>query len=275
MKRLFDMVGGLLGKRTHAYYMEQGANAVANDDLPLAEREYAKALELATEAKAHDDVAEISKQLANICVRSDKLAVAEGHYKRAYQTHEDSEQHEAAAEMLIAMGKLYYKQRRLPDAEQVLQYAMAVYQAQYGNNAAGIAVAASTLADCYLDKNQYAEAEKLLTRALEIEDARNQGEELNAAITRYKLGIAAGGQGKDAEAEAYFKKASEIFAKQQGLFDRKTAHEACACYHKFGEFYIQRGKKQQAQPLLKQAMQWAEAHPGYLDEADLVDKASL
>jgi tetratricopeptide (TPR) repeat protein len=175
---------------------------------------------------------------------------------------------------LLLMGKLYHKQRRLPDAEQVLQYAMSVYQSQFGNHAEGIGRAASCLADCYLDRNQFAEAEKLLRRAAEIADARNTADDTNAAVTFYKIGIASAGQKNDKDAEAAFKKAADVFTKRESTFDKKAAHDACACYHQFAKFYLARGQRAQARPLLDKATKLAEAYPGYLDEADLADQAS-
>jgi tetratricopeptide (TPR) repeat protein len=274
MKRLFDMMGGLLGKKTHTQYMQQAAQALTADNLAQAEKDYARALEMASELKAHDDIAEISKQLGRIAERTDKLAVAETHYRRAYQTHEDSEQHEATAECLILLGQLYYKQRRLPDAEQVLQYAMSVYQSQFGTNAEGIARAACCLADCYLSRNLYVEAEKLLKRAVQIADARNENDLPSTAVAQYKLGICAAGQKKDDEADAAFKKACAALSKHENEFDSKLAHQACACYHQFGKFYLEHGKGAAARPWFDKATKLAQTYPGYLDEADLAERAA-
>ena len=275
MKRLFEMVGGLLGpKKTHIYYMEQGAAAIESADYQTAEREYLRALELAEEARKHDDIAKISLQLGYICEHQDRLAVAETHYRKAYQTEEDSEHYEEAANALVVLGKLYHKMRRMPDAEQVLQYAMSIFQQHLNPQHRGVADAAVTLADCYLDRKSYAEAEKLLLRAIAIDTAEKGADDPAVAVCVHKLALALAGQSKEKEAERSFQQAVGAFDKMKSSMNKETAHKACACYHDFGRFYLQRQRQGDAKPFLSRGLALAEEFPGYLDEADLADKCS-
>lgn len=275
MKRLFEMVGDILGpKKGHPHFMALGGQAFNNGNYMDAEKEYARALETALEMRAHDDVAEISTKLGQIYERTDRLAVAETHYRRAHQTEEDSEHFEQSAKILVMLGRLYQKMRRLPDAEQVLNYSMAIYQQQFGANHAGIADAATTLADCYLDRNSYAEAERLLLRAISIDEIeRGEGDPLVAEGT-HKLAISLAGQNKDGDAEKAFKKAVRAFEKNAASYDKQTAHKACACYHDFVRFYTKKSRNADARPLVTKAMELAESYPGYLDEADLAEAAA-
>lgn len=271
MKNLFEK---LLGpKKTYAHFMDEGAKAVENEQFSEAEKNYTKALEMAEEAKAHTAIAQISLALARINERLDKLAVAEGHYRRAYQTHEESEEFDDAARCLIFLGRLYYKQRRYPDAEQVLHYALAIYQQQYGQHYEGIAEAAVTLADCMMGQNSYEEAEKLLMRAISIDERKGED---HPALARqlHKLAVCLDKQQKDGDAAKHFAKAVEIYKKQEATFNKEVAHDACYCYHDFARHYLRLGKSTDARPLLEKAMELAEKHPGYLDEADLAEKTA-
>lgn len=270
MKHLFSAVGSLLAKKTHGYYMDLGARALSADNLPEAEKNYTRALELAEEAKAHDAVAEISKQLGFVCQKLDKLAVAETHFRRAYQSHEDSDQYAASADCLMLLGSLYQKQRRFPDAEQVLQYAMSIHQSHFGNQAPGIVKAASCLAECYLSRGSFAEAEKLLTRAIEIEESK-AGDKAQLAVDNYMLALAYAGQAKGQAAEAAFNKAGQLFDRLTESSTAELAHKACACWHHLGKFLCDAGRSKEAVFALDKALSLAEQFPGYLDEADLAD----
>jgi tetratricopeptide (TPR) repeat protein len=270
MKHLLGMVGGLLAKKTPAFYIDQGEKSLAAGNLAQAEKDFSKALELAEESKAYDAVALSSRQLGSICESLDKLAVAETHFRKAYQTHEDSEQHQASADCLMLLGKLYHKQRRFPDAEQVLQYAMAIHQSHFGQRAPGIAKAASCLAESYLARGNFQEAEKLLSRAVEIEEGLGQ-DPRQLAIDTFGLASAYAGQSKDKEAIAAFEKAGKYFDQVSAEFDAGLAHKACACWHHFGKFLAQRDKKQQAMAALQKASTFADQFPGYLEEADLAE----
>jgi tetratricopeptide (TPR) repeat protein len=274
MKRLFEMVGEFLGsKKTPEQYMELGAKALAEGDYSDAEREYGKALEVAEEARAHDAVAAASTKLAIIYEETDRLAVAETHYRKAFQTEEDSEHFEEAARLLIMLGKLYHKMRRMPDAEQVLQYAMSIYQQHYTAQHPGVASAAITLAECYLDRKSYAEAEKLLLRAIAIDERDKGSSHPVVAASNHKLALCLAEQNRAAEAETAFRQAADAFEKNKATLDKPTAHQACACYHDFGRFYLKSGKTNQAKPVLLKGMELAEQYPGYLDEADLAEKS--
>lgn len=267
------MVGGLLGpKKTYTYFMEQGALAFDNEQYSESEREYARALEMAEEAKAHTQIAQCSLRLAVICERLDKLALAEPHYRRAYTTHEESEEFDEAAQALVMLGALYYKQRRFPDAEQVLQYALAMYQQQFGTHYAGIAEAATTLANCVMGRQGYAEAEKLLIRAISIDETAKGDFHTTLANEVHKLAVCFDKQNKDSDAVYNFKRATEIYSKNEADFSRRIAHQACECHHDFARHYLKVGKNTEAQSMFKRAMELAEKHPGYLDEADLAEK---
>ncbi len=273
MKRLFDMVGDLLGaKKPYTHYMEQGSKALGEHAYVEAEKEYLRALEGAEEVRKHDDIAAISLQLGIICERLDKLAVAETYYRKAYQTEEDSEKHAEAAEILVMMGRLYHKMRRMPDAEQVLQYAMSIYQQQFTANHPGIAEAAICLAQFYMDKKSYSEAEKLLMRAIAIEEQEKGSNNVEVAAATKMLAISFDFQDKDEEAEKSFQHAIQAYESCRDSFDKPTAHDACACYHDYARFLLRRGKEQDARPMLKSGLDLADAYPGYLDEADLADK---
>lgn len=275
MKRLMDLVGGLLGpKKTHSHFMESGARALAEGDYQQAEKDYSKALELAEEIKAHDAVAEIYLALATITEHLDRLAVAEGHYRKAYQTYEDNEDFSNAAHCLMELGALYYKQRRLPDAQQVLEYAIAIYQQHFGSNHPGIAESATVLADCLMAERSYAEAEKSISRAIAIDENRRAENDPARASKLHKLGLCYDHQNKDAEAEATYQKAIAFYKLASADFTKVTAHQACACYHDLSRFYLSRNKPNQAAPYLNEAMRLADQYPGYLDEADLADKTA-
>jgi hypothetical protein len=81
-------------------------------------------------------------------------------------------------------------------------------------------------------------------------------------------------QNKDSDAVYNFKRAAEIYQKNESEFTRPVAHHACACYHDFARHYLRLGKASEARPYLDKALQLCEAQPGYLDEADLVEKAA-
>lgn len=272
MKKLFEM---LLGpKKTHAHFMEQGAQSLENGQRTEAERHYVRALEIAEEAKAHTAIAQISLQLARINEQNDKLAVAETHYRRAYTTHEESEEFEDAGKCLVLLGRLYYKQRRYPDAEKVLEYAMAIYQSQFGSHYQGIAEAAVALADCLMGRNMFAEAEKLLLRASSIDQDAKGPDSPVVAEELHKLAVCCDKQNKDGDAEYNFKRAVAIYEKHNSSLTRELAHQVCACYHDFGRHCLKVGKNGEAKPLLERASQLCESHPGYLDEADLAEKTA-
>jgi tetratricopeptide (TPR) repeat protein len=270
MKNLF---ANLLGpKKTYTYYMEQGAQAVQNEQHQEAEKQYARALEMAEEAKAHREVALCSMALARINEHMDKLAVAETHYRKGYQTHEESEEFEDAAQALLAMGRLYYKQRRYPDAEQVLQYAMAIYQKQFGNHYVGIADAANTLADCMMGRNSYEEAEKLLMRAVSIdEDAKGNSSPV-LGYELHRLAICFEKQNKNSDAEYNYKRSLEVFEKNRPTLTRAVAHQTAAAYHDYGKYLTKAGKAADAKNAYGKAMELAEKFTGYLEEADLAEK---
>jgi tetratricopeptide (TPR) repeat protein len=270
MKNLFAKILG--PKKTYSYFMEQGEKALQNQQWQEAEKEYARGLEMAEEAKAHREVALCSMALARVNERLDKLAVAETHYRKAYQTHEENEEFEEAGACLLALGRLYCRQRRYPDAEQVLQYAMAIYQRQFGHHYEGIADAATTLADCMMGRNSYAEAEKLLMRAVSIDEtARGEGHP-NLANELHKLAVCFDKQNKDSDAEYNFKRATSAFEKNRASVTPDTAHRATACYHDYGRFLSRLGKPAEAKAAYTKAMELAEQYPGYMDEGDLAEK---
>jgi tetratricopeptide (TPR) repeat protein len=267
MKNLFAK---LLGpKKTFTYYMEQGAQALQNGNLQEAEKEYVKALEMAEEAKAHHEVALSSMALARIAEQMDKLAVAETHYRKGYQTHEENEEFDEAAKALLAMGRLYYKQRRYPDAEQVLQYALAIYQQQFGTRYEGIADAANTLADCLMGRNSWDEAEKILMRAVSIDEEAKGKTNPIVGMELHKLAVCFDKQGKDGDASYNFKRAVEVFEANRATLDRDAAHKAAACYHDYGRHLSRLGKAPDAKSAYTKAMELAEQYPGYLDEGEL------
>lgn len=270
MKNLFAK---LLGpKKTYTYYMEQGAQALQNGNYQEAEKEYARALELAEEAKAHREVALSSIALARIAEATDKLAIAETHYRKGYQTHEESEEFDDAAKALLAMGRLYYKQRRYPDAEQVLQYALAIYQQQFGSHYEGIADAANTLADCLMGRNSWDEAEKILMRAVSIDENAKGKTSPMVGMEFHKLGVCCDKQAKDSDAAYNFKRAVEVFEANRASLNREDAHKATACYHDYGRHLARLGKTADAKLAFGKAVELAEQYPGYLDEADLHEK---
>jgi tetratricopeptide (TPR) repeat protein len=270
MKNLFAK---LLGpKKTYTHYIEQGAQALQNGNYQEAEKEYTKALEMAEEAKAHKEVAVAAMALGRINEAMDKLAVAETHYRKGYSTHEENEEYDDAAKGLLALGRLYYKQRRYPDAEQVLQYALAIYQQQFGSHYEGIADAANTLADCLMGRNSWDEAEKILIRAVSIdEDSKGKTNPI-VGMEYHKLGVCADKQSKDSDAAYNFKRAMEVFDANKSSFDRDSAHKATACYHDYGRHLTRLGKAAEAKSAYTKAMELAEQYPGYLDEGDLHDK---
>lgn len=268
-----NLFSKLLGpKKTYSYYMEQGEKALRNEQYQEAEKEYHRGLELAEEAKAHREVALCSMALARINEQLDKLAVAETHYRKGYQTHEESEEYDDAAKALLALGRLYYKQRRYPDAEQVLQYGMAIYQQQFGHHYEGIADAANTLADCFMGRNSFAEAEKLLIRAVNIDETAKGDTNPILGCELHKLAICFDKQGKNGDAEYNFKRAADVFEKNRAGFTRPVAHQAAACYHDLGKFLEKLNKPAEAKNAYTKAMELAEQYPGYLEEADLAQR---
>lgn len=271
MKRLFEMVGGMLSKKTHTQHMEAGAKDMASRDLAEAEKHYGKALEMAEELKDHEAVARCALQLAVINEENDKLAVAETYYRKAYSTFEENEEFEEAAKGLLLMGRLYYKQKRVPDAEQVLQYAMAIYQQQFGAYYYGIAEAANCLADVAMFRNNYSEAEKLLVRAISIDETQKGWEDPIVAAELHKLALCFEKQDKPKEAVESYKKSVKIYDKHASSFDKKTAHAACACFHNFGLLLKKQGQDAEAKATLAKATKLAEDYPGYLEEAELIE----
>jgi tetratricopeptide (TPR) repeat protein len=268
-----NLFSKLLGpKKTPAFYLEQGEKALQNEKYQEAEKEFHRALEMAEEAKAHREVALASMALARINEHLDKLAVAETHYRKGYQTHEESEEFEDAAQALLAMGRLYYKQRRYPDAEQVLQYAMAIYQQQFGHHYVGIADAANTLSDCLMGRNGYAEAEKILMRAVSIDETAKGESHPVLGCEYHKLGVCCDKQEKNSDAEYNFKRGIEIFEKNRPSFTKPVAHQAAAAYHDYGKFLQKSAKPADAKNAFAKAMELAEQYPGYLDEGDLAQR---
>jgi tetratricopeptide (TPR) repeat protein len=272
MKRIFDLVGDLLNpKKTARQFLESARQLRADEEITQAEKEYERALEIALETKDHDSVAEASFELAGVCQRLDKIAVAETHLRRAYQTWEDSEEWEHSANCLTELGKLYMAQHRLPDAEKMLQYSLAIYQQQFGGEHANLANTVGYLGDCYLKMKSYADAEKPLLRAVESAEKQEGSDNPAVALWLHKLGNCYSFQEKPQEAEKTYKRAVAIYEQNKSSETKDSALSVCACYHDFGRFYIGQKRKDEGRKLLKQAMEIAQGFPGYLGEADLAD----
>jgi tetratricopeptide (TPR) repeat protein len=268
MKQLFGWLGA---KKTAGTYVEAGLKALGEEDYNTAEKHFAKALEMAEEAKDYDNIAISSEKLGDICFRQGKNAVAETHYRKAYRTHEDSEDFDETAGCLIKLGEVYRKMARTPEAEQVFHYAMQIYQQHFGAEDQRVARAASCLASSSVDQKLWEEAGKLYERAAKIYKAQLGSDHYHSADAVANMALCYANCKDFANALKHFQEATEVYTRIGADQDGATAHSVCLCYHEYGRTYLAQNKSQDARPHLQKAMEIADRFPGYLNEGDLAD----
>lgn len=268
MKQLFGWLGA---KKTAASYVEAGLKALSEEDYNSAEKHFAKALEMAEEAKDYDNIAISSEKLGDLCARQGKNAVAEIHYRKAYRTHEDSEDFEETAECLIKLGEVYRKMSRTPEAEQIFHYAMQIYQQHFGAEDQRVARAASCLASTSLDQKLWEEASKLYERAAKIYKAQLGGDHHHSADAVASIALCHANRQDYASAIKHFQEATEVYARIGADQDGARAHSVCSCYHEYGRIFLAQSKLQEARQHLQKAMEIADQFPGYLNEGDLAE----
>lgn len=271
--KLFDWVGELLGTKRMDQYVEQADEAAAAEDYATAERAYSKALEMAEETKSWDFVGKSAYGAAIACEKQNKNVSAEKHYVKAFRTWEDSEEYDKASEALCELARLLRSQRRLQEADQYYRYALKLLQEKYGNDDSRIVVTNRKLAECLLDKKSYGEAEGLLTRLIATAEKGDAPDPAFLPNAMLDLGRCYVEQGKEAEAEAIFARALELYGKVENLDANKNGVKAATCAHEYARCLVRQNKTEPAKAIYSRAMQLAEAHPGYLGEGELIDEA--
>lgn len=270
---MFNFLGELLGTKKLEQWVEQADAAAADEDYAGAERAYARALEMAEETKNYHYIAITAYGCARACEAQNKNVTAEKHYTKAFRTWEDSEEWEKSAEALLELARLQRTQRRLPEAEQLYRYAAKLLLEKFPHQDARLMVTNRKLAECLFEKKSYSEAEGLLQRLIAGAE-QSPPDELFIPHTLFDLGRCLVEQQKDAEAEAAFARAHEMFSASPELASNQTGVKAAANAHEYARCLVRQNKSDKAQTVYSQAIKLAEEYPGYLGEGELIDEAA-
>lgn len=269
---LFGWAGELLGKKKAASdYLISGLEALEADDKDKAEKELAKAIELAEEEKDYDTLGDACLTLGKLHFEQAEKIRAEERLRRAIQVFDDSEDKPKMIESFNAISEVYISMHRLVDAEQTLRYSIGINQEIHGPESANVANAADRLGDVYMMRKAYPEAENLFSHSLGIHQkiADVTGSDIAAALL--KLGTCMAEQEKFDEAQKVLATAAELLERRRKELDREDGITLSATYHELGRVYMQQGKNDKACEQFKKGMEACDEFPGYLGEGDLVE----
>jgi tetratricopeptide (TPR) repeat protein len=136
--------------------------------------------------------------------------------KPEHQVHpEIPHQHEFELyNRLSALGDVYSREQKWNEAELVYKRALAISE----NIKGFVSLSLTDLAECYRAQRKYGEAEPLLRRALAIDEKAGVSDPSLAFLVN-NIGVILTEQGKDSEAEPYYKRACKMEAEPGGPFD--------------------------------------------------------
>ena len=190
------------------------ANALLRQhELEWAETSYRKALELAREVNAPEEIVDAQNGLAALSYFRGEPEQAESTWRAALETAEtwDLTQHRAV--LLGNIGEMELTRGRLDDAFQTLRRAEALHA--YLGSDEGLAEASRLLGECSLALGDRSEAEGHARRALEVADRLGAPQYLGAAhrtMARVlKAAASAGGEDRSAEADVHLEAAAAAF----------------------------------------------------------------
>lgn len=264
---------GFLGKKKDtAHFLESGQEALQSGRLDEAEKNFAKALELAETKKDYTNMGVSTFNLGVVAERQGKIAIAENHFSKAFRYHQDMDEWEAAADCLLRLGIVCFKQRRLGEATQIFGTAQKYYQDESENHP-GISQALVWLAKSCMEEKQFAMSEKHARNAVASTESQRGTDDISLAAMWTLVARCCVAQNKTDEAETAFKTALAIYDKDQSNGNDQFL-DRCGCLHAYGQLLVKQNKSAEAKEVLQQASKICEEVPGYLEEAELATDLS-
>ena len=146
-----------------------------------------------------------------------RAAEAETLYKQSLETIEKSLPGDPIlAGSLNNLGQFYRAQRRLPEAAEFFNRALAIYVARYGDNHTLTATVINNLAGTYLSDRKFDAAEPLYRRGLAATEKLFGPDHYAVAISLDSLAQTSFFQGRPAQAESELKRGLTIAEKATG-----------------------------------------------------------
>jgi tetratricopeptide (TPR) repeat protein len=157
------------------------------------------------------------EQQASELAAKGRIAEAETIYKQALATIEkELPRDPILAGSLNNFGQFYRAQRRFSEAAELLNRALAIYVATYGDNHTLTATVINNLAGTYLSDRKFDAAEPLYKRGLAATERLLGPDHYSVAISLDWLAQTNFFQGRYAEAEAHLKRAIAVAEKSTG-----------------------------------------------------------
>lgn len=166
--------------------------------------------------------------------------------------HEKREDSKAA--ILHTLGTIYMRLGQYDKAENALIESLKIKESILSPNHHAIATSYNQLAQLLNRKSQYAEAEKLYRRALDIFTVLN--DKRNQAITLHNLGATISRQNNFSEAEALFRRTLQI---QEENGESRAVSQTL---NSLGILYLYRKRWQDAEIIFRRAVKLAKSQLG-------------
>ena len=163
-----------------------------------------------------------------------------------------------AAALLQRAGNYQHRRGQYPQAERLLQQALALAEQMPGMDDLALADILHVLATIYWNQGRHAQAEPLTRRALTIRERILGTDHPSVADCYNHLGIIAVRQDRFAEAEAMYRRALAIYKHSLGAGHLLYANPLA----NLGLVYHHRGRYAEAEPLFQQALAISQAHLG-------------
>jgi tetratricopeptide (TPR) repeat protein len=157
---------------------------------------------------------------------------------------------------MAAAGKAF-QERKFPEAEALLVSALHIAE-QFSPGDPRLAASLNNLAELYVQRGRYADAEPLYKRAIDAWGHAGTSQEPSLASALGNLGDLYRQTGRYSEAEPLYKRALQIREAANSPNDPRIA----ASVGKLGELYRMEGRFPEAETLLKRSLEIAEKSSG-------------
>jgi CHAT domain-containing protein/Flp pilus assembly protein TadD len=150
-----------------------------------------------------------------------------------------------------ALATIYYRQRRLSDAESHYRQSLSLMERCCGADHPETAKALGNIASVYMDQGRFEEATKVLLRALAIQEARLGDAHPEVVPTLQKLALIMGKAGKIDQAEKTYMRCLAILERSQ----RASSDLYAAMLNNLALLYDTNGRHAQAEPLYRRSLE--------------------
>ena len=160
------------------------------------------------------------------------------------------EEPEVQARLMDTMGVVYRKLGLYPQAQPLLEEALAIREKALGPGHPDVATSLVGLGDLYTIQGKYGEAERLYRRSLEIREKAVGPSNQDVAESLSSLGSLYRRRGRFSEAEPLLKRSLEIWEKARGPGDPEVA----TSLNRLANLYADQGRYSEAEPLLERSL---------------------